>query len=183
MMKMPYLPTIFLAFVICLSSCVQSSNSISTGSDDGTVMLHWLDIDKDGLVRRSSEESSGATKNLFSGKAIETYEQSPTKSVSSWKNGKRHGETIEYFYNGRKRRSISYSNGVRDGKSSEFRITGELLREETYSMGQLNGPKSEWHANGKKILEVNMKEGKPHGDALEWFDDGSKNPLQYTGMA
>ena len=68
-------------------------------------MLHWLDQDEDGIVHLGNNDvnSSGAGK-AFTGKAIETFEQSPTKSVSGWKSGKRHGETTEYFYNGRKRR-------------------------------------------------------------------------------
>ena len=163
-----------LTLAICVSSCVQSSSNFPSESD-GTVMLHWLDSDENGLVRRAKDETNSSTDGtLFSGKAIETYEQSPTKSVSSWQNGKRHGETIEFFYNGRKRRSISYADGLRDGSSKEYRITGELLREENYKSGKLNGTKSEWHANGIKILEVNMKDGKPHGDAWEWYADGSK---------
>ena len=111
---------------------------------------------------------------IFSGKAIETFEQSPTKSVSGWKDGKRHGETIEYFYNGRKRRVIRFAEGVRQGEAEEYRITGELLRVETYSDNVLNGPKKEWHPNGAKVFQVGMKEGKPHGEALEWFPDESK---------
>ena len=84
-------------------------------------MLHWLSADEEGLVHNSGGEDNNTKKSdLFSGKAIETFEQSPTKSVSSWKNGKRHGETIEFFYNGRKRRVINYNNGIRDGSSKSI---------------------------------------------------------------
>ena len=49
-------------------------------------MLHWLDLDEEGLVRMADAEGnfSKPTK-IFSGKAIETFEQSPTKSVSGGK--------------------------------------------------------------------------------------------------
>ena len=149
-----------LLVAFSFSSCIQSVPSLSSSGDE-TVLLHWLDMDQEGLVRKTkSEGNASKSDSLFSGKAIETFEQSPTKSVSSWKRGKRHGVTTEYFYNGRKRRITSYENGVRDGISREFRITGELLAEETYSDGKLNGPKSEWHPNGNKIMEVEMKDGK-----------------------
>ena len=163
-----------LLVAFSFSSCIQSVPSLSSSSDE-TVMLHWLDMDQEGLVRKTMNEGNASkSDSLFSGKAIETFEQSPTKSVSSWKRGKRHGVTTEYFYNGRKRRIISYENGVREGISREFRITGELLAEETYSDGKLSGPKSEWHPNGTKIMEVEMKEGKPHGTVTEWYADGTK---------
>ena len=102
-------------------------------------MLHWLDLDEEGLVRMADAEGnfSKPTK-IFSGKAIETFEQSPTKSVSGWKDGKRHGQTIEYLHNGRKRRVIRFAEGVRQGESEEYRITGELLQFET-TPSVLNG--------------------------------------------
>lgn len=138
-------------------------------------MLHWLSSDEEGLIRNTGgDQNSSDEAEPFSGKAIETFEQSPTKSVSSWKNGKKHGETIEFFYNGRKRRVINYSEGIRDGNSKEYRITGELLREENYKDGKLDGPKSEWHPNGQKIMEVIMKEGVPHGESQEWYLDGNQ---------
>ena len=168
---------IFLFAVFSFSSCIQSVPSLSSPSDE-TVMLHWLDMDQEGLVRKTMNEGNATNRDsLFSGKAIETFEQSPTKSVSSWRKGERHGVTTEYFYNGRKRRVISYNYGERNGLSKEFRITGELLAEETYSDGKLDGPKSEWHPSGTKVMEVQMRDGKPHGDATEWYLDGTKKSL------
>ena len=74
-------------------------------------MLHWLELDDDGIVREAETDGNKTSQqDPFSGKAIETFEQSPTKSISSWRNGKRHGTTIEYFYNGRKRTSIVYKD-------------------------------------------------------------------------
>ena len=106
---------LFSLVVACsFSSCIQSVPSLSSSSDE-TVMLHWLDMDQEGLVRKTMDDGNATKRDsLFSGKAIETFEQSPTKSVSSWKKGKRHGITTEYFYNGRKRRIISYENGERN---------------------------------------------------------------------
>ncbi|WP_407678088.1 toxin-antitoxin system YwqK family antitoxin [Candidatus Seribacter sulfatis] len=166
----------FLAsLLVCLfSSCIQTSpSSKGNPSRDKTVMLHWLDLDDQGIVRLTGNDGNvSKSSNPFTGEAIETFEQSPTKSVSEWKEGKKHGTTTEYFYNGRKRRIINYKNGIKHGIAEEYRITGELLRRETYQEGNLNGPKSEWHPNGAKILEVQMRNAKPHGEALEWYPDG-----------
>lgn len=176
-MKKSLIPLICVFVVFSFSSCIQSVPSLRS-SDDETVMLHWLDMDQEGLVRKTMDEGNATDRDsLFSGNAIETFEQSPTKSVSSWKRGLRHGVTTEYFYNGRKRRVISYEKGERNGISKEFRITGELLAEESYSDGKLNGSKSEYHPNGTKIMEVEMRDGKPHGDATEWYEDGTKKSL------
>ena len=70
--------------------------------------------DKDGNFSRAGKP--------FSGEAIETFEQSPTKSVSGWLDGRKHGTTTEYFYNGRIRRIVNYKNGIKNGKAEEYRI-------------------------------------------------------------
>ena len=177
-MKKSLAPWICSLALIPFVSCVHLSNTSTdplTFSTDQTVMLHWLEVDDTGVVREAEIEGN-LTKQMepFSGKAIETFEQSPTKSISSWKDGKRHGITLEYFYNGRKRTSIVYKNGNRHGPSQEFRITGELWREETYQEDQLTGPKSEWHPNGIKSFQVEMRKGVAHGEAKEWYADGTE---------
>ena len=133
MMNKIILSFLLLVFICLHSSCVQSGN-IAPGespSPEKTVMLHWLDLDEEGLVRLTGNEGNlTKSSKLFTGEAIETFEQSPTKSVSQWKNGKKNGQTVEFFYNGRKRRLINYAMGIKDGIAEEYRITGELLRRE-----------------------------------------------------
>ena len=92
----------FASLLLCLfSSCIQTSPSSKVNlSRDKTVMLHWLDLDDQGIVRLTGNDGNlSKSSNSFTGKAIETFEQSPTKSVSEWKEGKKHGTTTEYFYN------------------------------------------------------------------------------------
>ena len=122
-MKKILLPTLALAIASSFSACV-SIPSVRSSDAGKTVMLHWLSSDDAGLVRNTGSDGNlSSSTNLFSGKAIETFEQSPTKSVSSWQDGKRHGETVEFFYNGRKRRVINYQNGIKDGKATEYRLS------------------------------------------------------------
>jgi antitoxin component YwqK of YwqJK toxin-antitoxin module len=177
-MKKSLAPWICSVALLPFVSCVHLSNTSTdplTFSTDQTVMLHWLEVDDTGVVREAEIEGNLTKQGEpFSGKAIETFEQSPTKSISSWKDGQRHGITLEYFYNGRKRTSIVYKNGNRHGPSQEFRITGELWREETYQEDQLTGPKSEWHPNGIKSFQVEMREGVAHGEAKEWYSNGAE---------
>ena len=112
-------------------------------------MLHWLEMDEEGIVRET--ESDGAITlpgSPYTGQAIETFEKSPTKSISSWLEGKKHGTVTEFYYNGRKRLVLEYREGKRHGLSKEFRITGELWREENYDNDVLDGMKLEYHPNG-----------------------------------
>ena len=95
-----------------------------------------MEIDNEGLSEAETDGNVTKQQDPFSGKAIETFEQSPTTNDFNLENGKRHGTTIEYFYNGRKRTSIVYKDGKRP--SQEFRITGELWREETYDNDALS---------------------------------------------
>ncbi len=83
-MKKILLPTLALAIASSFSACV-SIPSARSGDAGKTVMLHWLSSDDAGLVRNTGSDGNlSSSTNLFSGKAIETFEQSPTKSVSSW---------------------------------------------------------------------------------------------------
>ena len=174
MMNKITLPIFATLIGILFSSCSQRSSVPNANfRKDKTVMLHWLNLDDKGLVRITGRDGNFSRAGKpFSGEAIETFEQSPTKSVSGWLDGKKHGTTTEYFYNGRIRRIVNYKNGIKNGKAEEYRITGELLHRENYLSGKLNGQKSEWHPNGTKIFEVDMRENKPHGEAFEWYPDG-----------
>ena len=136
----------FIAILI-LSSCVQTS--IPDQPPSATVLLHNLEIDSDGKARVNSEG-----KALFTGNAVETFEQTPTKSVSSWKQGKRHGISTSYFYNGNIRQSTTFVNGLKQGPSKEYRISGELMVEEAYLQDNLHGKKIEFLPNGNKIMEL-----------------------------
>ena len=92
MMNKIILSFLLLVFICLHSSCVQSGNiaPVKSPSPEKTVMLHWLDLDEKGLVRLTGNEGNlTKSSKLFTGEAIETFEQSPTKSVSQWKNGKK----------------------------------------------------------------------------------------------
>jgi antitoxin component YwqK of YwqJK toxin-antitoxin module len=174
MMNKIILPIFATSLAILFSSCTQRASLPNANfRKDKTVMLHWLNLDDKGLVRVTGNDGNfSRASKPFSGEAIETFEQSPTKSVSGWLDGKKHGTTTEYFYNGRIRRVVNFKNGIKNGKAEEYRITGELLHRENYLNGKLNGQKSDWHPNGTKIFEVDMRDGKPHGEAFEWYPDG-----------
>ena len=62
---------LFSLVVACsFSSCIQSVPSLSSSSDE-TVMLHWLDMDQEGLVRKTMDDGNATKRDsLFSGKAI-----------------------------------------------------------------------------------------------------------------
>ena len=112
-MKTPLFLLVCLPVVTFLWGCMSSNPPVSSSQ---TVMLHWLDQGSDGNVHLVGGEGNATEGSpLFTGRAIETFEQSPTKSVSSWHAGKRHGFTTEYYYNGRKRSEISYRDGEREG--------------------------------------------------------------------
>ena len=163
----------FIAILI-LSSCVQTS--IPNQPPSATVLLHNLEIDSDGKARVNSKG-----KPLFTGNAVETFEQTPTKSISSWKQGKRHGISTTYFYNGNIRQTTTFANGLRQGPSKEYRISGELMVEEAYLQDNLHGAKIEFLPNGNKIMELNFDKGKLHGIATEWFPNGNqKSSTSYS---
>ena len=159
------------AALVCLlflvGGCVTSSDQPTRSA-----MLHWLDQGDDALLIEEGDE-----KMPFTGNAIEVLEQSPTKSVSNWRNGRRDGWTYEYYYSGRKQREVHYRNGVRDGASREFLRSGEKTIEETYANGKLHGPKTTWHINGNKATLTNFKNGEAYGEAREWYEGGQPKSI------
>jgi len=79
-------PCVLSILLLPLVSCIHTGSSNSdplTFSTDQTVMLHWLEVDDNGVVREAETDGNQTKqKEAFSGKAIETFEQSPTKSIS-----------------------------------------------------------------------------------------------------
>ena len=84
MMNKIFLPFLAIIFALFFSSCVKNSiTKHNKFKKDKTVMLHWLNLDDKGLVRLSGDDGNYSKfSKPFTGEAIETFEQSPTKSVS-----------------------------------------------------------------------------------------------------
>ena len=124
------------------------------------MMLHWLEIDNEGLVREA-ETDGNVTKQQdpFSGKAIETFEQSPLNRFQPGKMASGMAPLSNIFITGGNAHQLS-TKMAKHGPSQEFR-TGELWREETYDNDALSGPKSEWHPNGVKSFQVECAMGLP----------------------
>ena len=82
-------------------------------------MLHWLDMDQEGLVRKTMDDGNATKAEIrcFLEKQLKPLSKVQQNQFLPGRKAKRHGITTEYFYNGRKRRIISYEDGERNGVS------------------------------------------------------------------
>ena len=70
----PFILVLFtFSFISCVQTHHQSAGSLSFSTDQ-TVMLHWLEMDPDGIVREAETEGNATiSTDPFTGKAIETF--------------------------------------------------------------------------------------------------------------
>ena len=88
----------------------------------------------------------------------------------TFKNGRKHGISKEYFKNGQLRDSLNYNNGMPDGVLNVYNSNGDLLAKRRYKNGLLTGF-SEWYEDRELTQRMNYKDNKPNG-LSEHYDDG-----------
>lgn len=111
------------------------------------------------------------------------YSDGTLKSDYEVKNGKIHGEYIEYHENGNVLIKGLYNNGSAEGEWIEYYQNGVTLQVNHYNKDMLHGDQQGWHENGQLALVgdyVNNKEEGKHfyfglnGDTLkiETYENG-----------
>ncbi|MGN6839971.1 toxin-antitoxin system YwqK family antitoxin, partial [Neisseria sp. P0021.S002] len=72
-----------------------------------------------------------------------------TKMVGSYRNGKPHGDWVNWYPTGKKSAVMPYQNGMSEGVGSRY------------------------HRNGVKESEIQFKPDKANGHWKQWYSDGS----------
>ena len=100
-----------------------------------------------------------------------------TESITSYKDGVRHGLAITADDRGNITEKMFYVNGELEGKKISYNRT-RIKKEEEYKNGQLDGTRKMYYDNGKLQEEGTFKNGKRDGYA-KWFDEEGNMKFGY----
>lgn len=109
----------------------------------------------------------------YTGNTIQ-FSDNYTYSFKKWwtgklKNGRKHGEWIEWSESGNKIRRESYQLGKKDGQWLSWDKNNKIIQEENYNNGNRDGLFVYWDVlYREKYKECYYKEDKPDGKWIEW---------------
>ena len=100
----------------------------------------------------------------YTGKSINYYENGKKESEYNFKDGKKDGLEVVYFFRSQLSRFLKpWSNG-------------QKKEEINYKGGKKNGLETQWYENGQKKIETNYKDGRKVGLQAVWYSNGEKWP-------
>lgn len=95
----------------------------------------------------------------------------------NYKNGKKHGESLDYYDSGKLRARINYKNGLKDGKAIWYFDGENIFRINTYKDDIKNGLQQKFYKNGNKLSELEFRNEYPGVGLREWKEDGTERTL------
>ena len=95
----------------------------------------------------------------------------------NYKNGKKHGEALDYYDSGKLRARINYKNGIKDGKAIWYFDDDNIFRINTYKDDLKNGLQQKFYKNGNKLSELEFHNEYPGVGLKEWKENGDERNL------
>ena len=95
------------------------------------------------------------------------------RGIGFYKDGKYHGEGLNYHKNGQLSHKFFYDNGKLVGEWIEYHKSGKLKLKRNYINGEREGEGLSYYENGQLFTKVNYKNGKREGDFLSYDEDGN----------
>lgn len=91
------------------------------------------------------------------------YSRSKPRAIRYYSHGKKTGELMAWHENGQLSVKASFVDGEYDGLLQEWDAEGHLLKESTYDKGYEAGRQRAWYPNGKVRSNYTVIEGKRYG--------------------
>ena len=104
---------------------------------------------------------------------VKKYDGGTVQFEYSYRSGKLHGTTKEYYETGELKAEHDYKMGRLIGKR-EFRRNGDLEYELRYENGQKVETKIRYYATGERFRQWVLVNGKREGIELDFYRDGQK---------
>ena len=108
-------------------------------------------------------------------------ETGKVRSLSSYKDGFRHGLMTTWDEEGVKLSEVNYAEGAQDGSYKAWFVSGAVSETGNYAAGKRDGVWTSYFddpTESKKLEEITYKEGKMHGQKQIWLASGQ---LIYQG--
>lgn len=109
----------------------------------------------------------------YTGKLFSLFNASTdTAEVSSYLNGREHGEWKKYHPSGKIKERRFFENGKKTGAYDAWWANGKKQLHYFFVAGEYEGTCKEWNAEGKLLKIMNYKRGYEDGLQQWWYDDG-----------
>ena len=128
-----------------------------------------------GVLKTSIEYKDGKKYGRF----VEYYFNKNIKEEATLINNIYDGARKKYYNTGVLKSEENFSNGFKEGWSKIFTEKGILKSEILYSSGKYNGPFNSYFSNGKPRKLYNFKNGLHHGELKEYYENGQLKFISY----
>lgn len=106
------------------------------------------------------------------------YENGNYQLVNNWKEGKKHGENLEYYENGQLKIKSNYKEGIKNGFEKGYYENGQPRYEGEWEGGLQVGKVVSYNLEGLKVKESLLVDGEYDGEQLEWWSNGESRALR-----
>ena len=124
------------------------------------------------LTLRDELLYQGNTTNLFTGVAVEFYQEGGRWTRAAYVNGRLNGASEIWYPNGQMQVLEHFKDGVSDGVRQKWHENGKPMAEATLVQGKFEGTFRRWHDNGQLAEQIEMKHGQREGMAYGYFPSG-----------
>ncbi len=117
-------------------------------------------VDLGRLIPKGLLKCDPATREPFTGLAVEYWPNGKKKVEVDYLDGKPHGREIRWYENGRKKSEIECREGVAHGKAVSWYGNGRKESEAQWDDGKRQGRSAWWYENGQMGEELEYRDGK-----------------------
>lgn len=128
-----------------------------------------------GVLKTSIEYKDGKKNGHY----IEYYFNKNIKEEAILNNNKYNGTRKKYYESGLLKSEENYSDNIKEGWSKFYTNKGALKSEILYLDGKYNGPFNSYYSNGKPSKLYNFKNGLHHGETKEYYENGQLKFVAY----
>lgn len=182
--------TCFITSLCLFGACSEDSNRVSSSTSEsleGFELASYANMG--GLQRATKKDAQGKLLeegDLLNGQKEGTWLVYHTKanqkhivgSITSYRNGKKHGSIVKINDRGNLTERAQYVNGQLNGPRMLYN-NSRIAEDAIYQDGQLHGKRTVYYQDGKTLKEEgNFKDGKRHG-INKWYNEDGEVTIEY----
>lgn len=131
-------------------------------------------VEKSELIYDNKKSLWLLNNQLYSGYAVEFYQDRSLKEKFGILDGKKQNEAIQWYSDGHLKRLTNYYKGKPNGdkKSWSSDSLHTLLSHFKYVFGQAHGEQTKWYPTGELFKKLSLNMGKEEGIQQAWRKNG-----------
>jgi antitoxin component YwqK of YwqJK toxin-antitoxin module len=166
-----------------LSSYFEAQNNVKNACEKVNNTLEKLNNSFDKVFKSiDKEDINYKYPGILSGKAYTRYPNGKVKTEAFYKDGKFHGDHLEYYENGSLFKHTQYKSGLKDGEYFEYDKNNKIASHKYFKHDvEVNGKKEIFYRGKAKTVEVineyTLNNGKEYVMVKDFTDNGKKKSL------